>query len=423
MTTVLLPAVRLLDPIRQTDSVADVLVQDGIVQAIAPAIDAPADTVIDKRSGLVMGPGLMDLYSTSGEPGYEARETLESLLKSAEAGGFTRLTLLPHMQPPMDNPAMVTWLRSRLQTCASAVRVELWGALTQGLQGDRMAELAELAEAGVVGFTDGQPIAQLNLLHRLLDYLTPYGKPLALWCCDRSLSYGGTAREGQDSIRLGLPGHPAMAETAAIAAVLECLTPESSPVHVMRISTARSVELIQQGKQRGLPITASTTWMHLLWTTADLEHYDPNLRLDPPLGTPADRAALVQAIATGVLDAIAVDHTPHTYEDKTVAFNEAPPGAIGLELALPLLWEAFVATGQWDALTLWSCLSTHPALFLQQEPPQIAVGQSAELTLFDPHADWTVTRQTLQSRSHNTPYLGRSLRGRVIPWTQLMDEL
>ncbi|TVQ19916.1 MAG: dihydroorotase [Leptolyngbya sp. DLM2.Bin15] len=422
MTTVLLPAVRLLDPIRQTDGVADVLVQDGMIQAIAPTIDAPPDTLICDRPGLVMGPGLVDLYSTSGEPGYESRETLDSLLNAAVAGGFTRLTLLPHMQPPMDSPAMATWLRSRLQTCASAVRVELWGALTQGLEGDRMAEVADLSEAGVMGFTDGQPIAQLNLLHRLLDYLTPYGKPLALWCCDRTLTYGGTAREGQDSIRLGLPGHPAMAETAAIAAVLECLTPASPPVHFMRISTARSVELIQQGKQRGLPMTASTTWMHLLWTTADLEHYDPNLRLDPPLGTPADRAALVQAIATGVLDAIAVDHTPHTYEDKTVAFNEAPPGAIGLELALPLLWEAFVATSQWDALTLWSCLSTHPALCLQQEPPQIAVGQPAELTLFDPHADWTVTRPTLQSRSHNTPYLGRSLRGRVIPWAQLVRE-
>jgi dihydroorotase len=413
MTTVLLRAVRVLDPIRHTDGIADVLIQDGTLAALAPTLDAPAGVPQQDCTGWVLGPGLVDLYSHSGEPGHEPRETVASLVQGAIAGGFTRLTLLPNTDPPVDNGTTAAWMRSQLQPYGDRVRVQLWGALTQTLQGDRMADFGDLAPE-VAGFADGQPIAPLSLLHRLLHYLTPLGKPLALWCCDRPLTYDGTAREGVDSIRLGLPGNPAVAEAAALAATLECLTPDSPPVHLMRISTARGVDLVRQAKAQGLPVTASTTWMHLLWNTADLETYDPNLRLDPPLGTPGDQRALQDAIASGILDAIAIDHTPHTYEDKTVAFNAAPPGAIGLELALPILWNRFVASGQWDALTLWRSLSTNPALCLQQEPPQIAVGQG-ELTLLDPHAPWQVTLDQLASRSHNTPYLGRTLTGRVVP--------
>ncbi|MDX2255919.1 MAG: amidohydrolase family protein [Pseudanabaenaceae cyanobacterium bins.39] len=181
----------------------------------------------------------------------------------------------------------------------------------------------------------------------------------------------------------------------------------------MRISTARGVELIRTAKDRGLPITASTTWMHLLLNTSDVASYDPNLRLEPPLGTPTDQAALIAAVQSGIIDAIAVDHSPHTYEDKTVPFAEAPPGAIGLELALPLLWQTLVAPGHWSALDLWQALSTRPARCLGQSPATIAPGQTAEVILFDPHHTWQVTPTTLQSLSSNTPWQGKMVTGRV----------
>jgi dihydroorotase len=221
-------------------------------------------------------------------------------------------------------------------------------------------------------------------------------------------------REGHDSIVFGLPGIPAIAETTAIAAILECVEEVGTPVHLMRLSTARGVELVRLAKQRGLPITASTTWMHLLLNTASIGSYDPNLRLDPPLGTSADQQALVQGVKEGVVDAIAVDHTPYTYEEKTVAFAEAPAGVIGLQLALPLLWQALVATGQWSALELWSALSTRPAQCLSQTPPAIATGQPAEIVLFNPQESWIADAHSLKSHSANTPWLGRTILGQVM---------
>lgn len=181
--------------------------------------------------------------------------------------------------------------------------------------------------------------------------------------------------------------------------------------------------MVRAAKANGLPITASTTWMHLLLNITAVGSYDPNLRLDPPLGNPEDQAALIQGIEDGVLDAIAIDHSPYTYEEKTVAFGEAPPGAIGLELALPLLWERFVASGQWDALTLWSRLSVDPARCLQQEPPHLSEGAPAELTVFDPNHRWTVTPETLQTRSHNTPCLGQTLQGKPVMLEHLIPAL
>lgn len=181
----------------------------------------------------------------------------------------------------------------------------------------------------------------------------------------------------------------------------------------MRISTARAVDLIRAAKAQGLPITASVTWMHLLLDITAVHSYDPSLHVQPPLGNPADREALIQGLQAGVLDAIAVDHKPFTYEEKTVAFAESPPGAIGLELALPLLWQAFVESGRWSALDLWRWLSTQPAQCLQQTPGMIAVG-ATELTLFDPQQVWQVTGSSLKSQSTNTPWLGQMIQGRVV---------
>ena len=278
-----------------------------------------------------------------------------------------------------------------------------------------MTELAELAAAsGVVGFADGQPISSLALVRRLLEYLKPLGKPVALWPCDQHLVGNGVMREGPFSVRFGLPAVPAIAETSALAALLELVEAIGTPVHIMRVSTARSVQLIQSAKARGLPITASTSWMYLVLDTQAVGNYNTSLRLEPPLGNPADLVALRQGVQQGVVDAIAIDHTPYTYEEKTVAFAEAPPGAIGLELVLPLLWQNLVETGEWSALELWRVLSTRPAECLQQIPAAIASGNPAEMTLFAPQISWTVERQTLKSLSSNTPWLGEQLSGRVL---------
>lgn len=414
MSSELLQQVRVLDPVSGTDQLADLLITDNFIKAVEPKIsDIAADTLVRDCQGLILGHGLVDLYSHSGEPGFEARETWLSLWEAAKAGGFTRLTILPDTTPSLDNPASLTQINQQ-QWHAPMPQIAGWGALTLGVAGQQMTELAELAAAGVVGFTDGRPLGNLGLLRRLLEYLQPLHKPVALMACDSKLMGNGVMREGANSIRFGLPGNPAFAESSALAAILELVAAIGTPVHLMRISTRRGVELIEQAKSQGLPVTASTTWMHLLLDTDDLGNYDPNLRLEPPLGNPNDRTALLQGVRDGVIDAIAIDHSPYTYEEKTVSFAEAPPGAIGLEIALPLLWHRLVETGDWSALELWQRLSTNPAICLGQKLKAIAPGQPAELVLFDPQKTWKVERQTLKSQSTNTPWLGQQITGRVI---------
>ena len=421
MPSHLIQQVRVLDPVSTTDQIADVLIVDGWIRTIAQQItDIPSETQLWEGQGKVLGPGLVDLYSHSGEPGFESRETLTSLTQAAIAGGFTRLGILPNTSPVIDEPTIVAQLNSygRPSAAATAVkpmpRLYPWGALTVGAQGEQMTELRELAGAGVVGFTDGKPLQNPLLVRRLLEYMQPIGKPVALWPCDLALTGDGIVREGDYALQFGLPGNPAMAETAALAALLECVAEINTPVHIMRVSTARSVELIQQAKANGLPITASTTWMHLLFSTAHLHNYNPNLRLEPPLGEPDDQKALIAALKTGELDAIALDHSPYAYEEKTVPFSQSPPGVIGLELALPILWRTLVDLGDWSPLPFWRCLSTHPAQCLGQSPPTLQVDTPAELTLFDPQAAWIVEPTTLKSLSSNTPWLGKQIQGQVL---------
>ena len=414
----LLQQVRVLDPVSGTDKIADVLIADGIIKSVADKIlDFPEDTLVQNCQGMVLAPGLVDLYSHSGEPGFEERETVESLMKAATAGGFTRLAILPNTLPPVDNLGGLAQLQQKVQgkeNLSPSPHLYFWGALTMGVKGEQMTELAELADAGVVGFADGKPIQNLGLLRRMLEYLNSLNKPVALFPCNQQLAGNGVMREGFQSVCFGLPGTPAIAESSALAAILEIVAATGTPSHIMRVSTQRGVELIQSAKQRGLPITASTTWIHLLLNTNAVSSYDPNLHLEPPLGNPDDQEALICGVGNGVIDAIAIDHTPYTYEEKTVSFGEAPSGTIGLELALPLLWQNFVETGKWSALELWRVLSTQPAQCLGQSLEAIAPGLPAELILFAPNQTWNVTRQTLKSRSSNTHWLGQQITGQVV---------
>ncbi|MBL1210038.1 dihydroorotase [Geminocystis sp. GBBB08] len=409
--------VRILDPVSAIDQVSDILLEQGVITDIRDSI-IPDDEQIEVIDGnnLILAPGLVDLYSSSGQPGYEERETLKSLAEASQAGGFTRVAILPNTNPVIDNPSLVTWIKQT--TALSKTKFYIWGSLTQNLEGVTIAELANLAESGVIGFTDNRPHSNLQLIRKLLEYAQPFNLPVALVPINLQLRGNGVVRESNISIRLGLMGYPEIAETIAIASILEIVSLTKTPVHLMRISTARGVELIKQAKENHLPITASVNWHHLLLNTEIVASYNPNLRFEPPLATEIDRLALIKGIKNNVIDAIAVDHTPYTYEEKTVAFAQAPTGAIGLELVLPLLWENLVVTGELSPLELWRSLSVNPLKCLKKESITLQKGKPAELTLFSPQQTWQVTPSQLKSLSSNTYWLDKQLKGKIIAFPQ-----
>ena len=414
----LLRQVRIIDPSQRIDHLADVLIIDNRIAAIeSEIVDYPSEAEIFEPANLILGTGLVDLYSHSGEPGNETRETLAALATSAAAGGFTRVGILPHTIPALNNVDLLTAMEQKNQHLRARLKpspqLHFWGAITPQSQSRQMNELGEL-KTDVVGFSDRFNLNNLNLLKQVLEYLKPWQKPLAVALTDNELTGGGVIREGAASIRYGVPGNPSFSEAAIIAAVLEMVAVIGTPVHIMRVSTQRGVELIADAKQRAVPVTASTTWMHLLFNSEASGSYDPNLRLEPPLGNQNDLIALIDGVKQGIIDAIAIDHHAYTYEEKTVPFATAPPGVIGLELALPLLWEKFVSSGLWSALELWQALSTRPRQCLQQKPVSIAPQQSAELVLFNPQQTWVVNHQNLQSIATNTPWWNQKITGRAV---------
>ncbi|MEM9275294.1 MAG: dihydroorotase [Cyanobacteria bacterium P01_F01_bin.143] len=410
----LLRQIRMLDPTTQSDRITDILIINHKIASIDSNItDFPPDTQIINAQKLVLGPGLVDLYSHSGEPGNETRETLRTLATSAAAGGFTQIAVLPDTTPRIDNAQVLTSLAQKAQYLSQNdfPQVHFWSAIASDNQPKQMTEFSELS-AHAIGFSDRFSLADLPFLKQALEYLQPLQKPVAIDVSRNELTNQGVIREGVNSICYGLVGNPGFSEAAAIAAILELVANLSTPVHLMRVSTARGVELIAAAKARGVPVTASTTWMHLLFSTTDLASYDPNLRLEPPLGNPRDQQILQEGVQTGIIDAIAIDHQAYSYEEKTVAFSEAPPGAIGLQLALPILWQKFVSTQKWSALQLWQALSSNPQRCLQQTPNQIAIG-TGEFILFDPETIWTVNQQNIHSLSSNTPWWDQEITGKI----------
>ncbi len=408
-----LQRVRILDPTQQWDFCGDVWIEQGQIRAIERDLSA-VDSGIPRVAGdgLIIAPGLVDLYSQAGEPGYEARETLESLIAAAQAGGFCRVALLPLTNPVLDHAAVLSQLQAKIPA-NSPVQLHFWGAITQEAKGEKLTELYELAQAGVIGFSDSRPLGNLAVLRRSFEYLQAINLPIAVWPQNPELAGNGVVRESEIALALGLVEQPVSAETTALTSLLELSRELSRPIHLMRISTGRSVELLETATHQQVPITASVSWLHLLKNTNDLTSYDPNLRLEPPLGTPEDQTALITGIKSGIITAIAVDHRPRTYEEKMISFAEALPGAIGLELALPLLWQELVVTEKLTALELWQALSQKPAEILQQSPPTLGPG-SREWIVFDPNLAWTINSETLASYSHNTSYFDQSIQGKVI---------
>ncbi|MDS3860706.1 dihydroorotase [Thermosynechococcaceae cyanobacterium BACA0444] len=409
-----LQGVRIIDPTQQWDFCGDVWIEQGQIRAIERDLSSVAAEIPRQSgAGLILAPGLVDLYSQGGEPGYEQRETLESLIQAAQAGGFCRVALLPLTNPVLDHAAVLSQLQAKIPP-NSPVQLHFWGAITQAAKGEKLTELYELAQAGVIGFSDSRPLGNLGVIRRSLEYLQATHLPIALWPQNLELAGRGVVRESEIALALGLIEQPVSAETTALTSILELSRELPQPLHVMRVSTARSVELLESYYHQAALITSSVSWLHLLKNTNDLTSYDPNLRLEPPLGTPEDQTALIAGIKSGVINAIAVDHRPRTYEEKVISFAEALPGAIGLELALPLLWQELVVTEKLTALELWRALSQKPAEILQQSPPSLRQVNQQEWILFDPNQAWTVTPETLFSRSQNTSYTGQTISGRVI---------
>lgn len=414
----LLQQVRIIDPSLEKDWLGDVLIIEGAIAAIeSQLVDYPSNTEIIDGRNLILGTGLVDLYSHSGEPGNEARETLISLAASAAAGGFTQIAVLPDTIPALDNAEVLMamqqksrWLKTN--TSLPLPEIHFWGGIVRGgtTQINELAAMQQMA----IGFSNEYSLTTLNLFKQALLYLQPWQKPVAIALDCQPLSESGVIRDGAAAIRYGLPGNPGFSEAASIAAILEIVAEIGTPIHIMRVSTARGVELIAHAKQRGVPITASTTWMHLLFNSDALSSYNPSLRLEPPLGNQHDLKVLIDGVKQGIMSAIAIDHRAYTYEEKTVAFAQAPPGAIGLEIVLPLLWQRFVSTAEWSAIELWRALSLSPRQCLQLPVPSIAPQQPTELVLFDPQVSWKVNSANLQTQGHNTPWWGKEISGRVI---------
>ncbi|GAB4217101.1 MAG: dihydroorotase [Synechococcales cyanobacterium] len=408
--SLVLRQVRLIDPGQGWDRVGDVWLDQGRIRQVGfPLPDLETEVPEIMAPGWVVAPGLVDLYGQPGEPGFEQRETLASLSAAALAGGFTRVGVLPTTDPVLDQVAgLEFWQKPR---SFAMPRWGLWAAYSLGAKGSQLSHVMELAAAPVVGFGEGRPLPDLALLRRLGEFCQLWQKPLLVWPRWSALAQGGVVYEGEWALRLGLPGIPALTETGAVALLLEWVRHTPAPIHLMRISQARSVELLATAPD--LPVTASTSWMHLIRCDQDIERYqyDAALRLDPPLGSDQDRQALRRAVASGSL-MISTDHTPFTFEEKMVGFEAAPPGAIGLELALPLLWQELVVPGILTPLQLWSALSFRPATVLGDTPPGFAPGSLAELVVFAPDQPWIVDR--LHSLSRNTLWWGETIQGRVV---------
>jgi dihydroorotase len=419
----LLQQVRIIDPVQQVDRLADVLIIDGKIKLIEDQINNyPAETSIIQPSGLVLGTGLVDLYSHSGEPGNESRETLLQLSQAASSGGFTQIGILPDTIPAIDSAEVITAIKQkgdrfnlhsdRSTSLFNLPRLNFWGAAYNQTH-QKMNALAEL-QPEIVGFISSHNLSNLHVLKQILEYIQPGQKTLAIALQQNELAGAGVVREGNASIRYGMLGNPGFSEAAIIAAVLEIVAEIPTPIHIMRVSTKRGVELIADAKARGVRVSASTTWMHLLWDSAAISSYSPNLRLEPPLGNELDRLALIDGVRQGIIDAIAIDHQAYTYEEKTVAFALAPPGAIGLELALPLLWQRFVESGEWSAIELWQALSSRPRQCIQQHPIAIVPEQAIALVLFDPEKKWIANQDNLKSPAANTPWYNQEITGKVI---------
>jgi dihydroorotase len=403
---------RLVDPAHGVDAPRDLFIAAGKVVGVGgePA-GFSANRVID-ATGLVVMPGLVDLAARLREPGFEHKATLESEMRAAVAGGVTTLVCPPDTDPPLDEPGLVEMLKHRARGLNLAHVLPL-GALTAKLEGERLAEMAELLDAGCVGFSQADaPLVDTQVLWRAMQYAATFGYPVWLRPQDPHLARNGVAHDGEVASRLGLAGIPSFAETIALETILALARVTGTRVHLCRLSTAEAVSLVARAKREGLAVTADVDVHHLHLCDVDLGWFDSHCRLVPPLRAQRDREALRAALADGTLDALCSDHAPLDEDAQQLPFAESDPGATGLELLLPLTlkWalEQKVPLGR--ALAR---VTSDPARVLARECGHLGVGGVADVCVFDPEAYFRVTPEVLRSQGKNTPFLGYELPGVV----------
>src|SRR3954467_9634779 len=398
---------RIVDPASGRDGAGDLYIAEGKISAEAGRVDRTIDA-----KGLVVCPGFVDIAARLREPGFEHKATLESEMEAAAAGGVPSLACPPDTDPPLDEPGLVDMLRRRAKALSRA-RVYPIGALTVKLEGERLTEMAQLAEAGCVAFSQANaPIADTQVLWRALQYAATFGFRVWLRPEDAWLRKGGVAHDGEVATRLGLPGIPPFAETIALASALELVRATGARVHFCRLSTAGAVGMIRIAKREGLAVTCDVAIHHLHLCELDLGYFDSNCRLDPPLRSQRDRDALARGLEEGVIDCVCSDHTPVDDDGKHLPFAEAEPGATGLELLLPLTLKWGEARKLPLAKTL-ARITSDPARILGVAQGRFAVGAPADVSIFDPAATFRVAPENLKSQGKNTPFLGYELAGRV----------
>ena len=399
---------------------ADVAVGGGAVLDVAASIDPPKGATVLDAGGCLVGPGLVDLHTHLRQPGREEAETIETGTRAAALGGYTAVVAMPNTEPPVDSAGVVREILDLAVGCAAEVAVS--GAITLGRAGAALAPMGELAELGVTLFTDdGAGVQDGALMRRALDYAKGLGVTLGQHCEDNCLADGGAMHEGEWSSRLGIPGIPAAAEEAMVARDIALVRLTGAPVHFLHLSTAGSVDLVRRAKAEGLAVTAEAAPHHMLLTHALVAGYDPVFKVNPPLRTDADVAAVVAGLCDGTIDAVATDHAPHAPEAKDVPFDQAPPGMLGLQTALPVAWE--VLSSRLGPERVFALMSAQPSAIakLTATDPRVGghsaqggpveAGAAANLCVFDPAATTVVEPGRLASRSHNTPYAGRSFQG------------
>jgi dihydroorotase len=414
--SILLTGGRLVDPSQKLDQIGDVLLVDGVIEATGRIgevrRDGDALETID-CTGLIVSPGFIDVHCHLREPGREEVETIASGARAAAAGGFTAVCAMPNTDPVTDNQAAVGFIISQAKKAGGA-RVYPIGAISIGEMGETLAEFGEMVGAGAVAVSDdGKPVVSAQLMRTALEYARTFGIPVADHCEEPTLAAGGEMNEGMMSARLGLRGIPAEAEE--IMAIRDMLLARRTGghIHLCHMSTKGSVELIRWGKERGINVTAEVCPHHLSLTEESVDGYNTNAKMNPPLRTAADVAALQEAVRDGTIDVIATDHAPHHYDEKERAFADAPNGIVGLETALAVNLTWLVHRSIVDIPLLIERMACAPARIFKLPGGTLRRGAIADVTVFDADVPWIVDAKLFRSKGRNTPYGGKELRGRV----------
>ncbi|MFH1312697.1 MAG: dihydroorotase [Candidatus Eisenbacteria bacterium] len=404
---------RVVDPSQGLDQVSDVLIDDGVVARVSGSIEADDATVLDSK-GLIVCPGLIDMHVHLREPGREDEETIETGARAAIAGGFTSIACMPNTEPVIEGDEGVKFVLAQAQD-ANLARVYPVAALSRGLKGETLAEMGTALKAGAVGVSDdGRPVTSSALMRRALEYVKMFGRPVFAHCEDLSLSANGVMNEGRMSTLLGLKGMPPESESVMVARDIMLTELARSRLHVCHVSTGRSVALIKDAKASGVCVTCEVTPHHFALTDEAVRSYDTNAKMNPPLRDERNMAALRQALRSGLVDAIATDHAPHSPEEKDQEFNSAPFGVVGLETALGLACTCLYHEGIITLPALVRLMSTNPAGILGIAQGTLKEGSPGDITVFDPDCEWTVDPTRFHSKSRNTPFSDWKLKGRAV---------